>query len=391
MFCPKCGAKLPDNTRYCVQCGTELDAAPAQPIPKVPPLADPAKRPRKKIAIVVTALVLVLALLAGGLAFWGTRKSGRTNDSYYLQDVALTFDTEEFFHAVYSPDGNLFSLSVTQNKNEGTFTPEYDTKGRVRTLSWSKGSSYTFTYEQGTVVGLDSACYIGTDPNDPTLSFCYGMDYTLRMIRSGASSPYESRRIIFDSAGRLKSIVYDGNVLNLVYDQNDHLTSLYASRGNLLFGTVGNSILEPFILLETFSRFPDLIGFLMLLYEDGGLQPFLNEINLDLHYDDNGRLSGGTLTCGESLIQLAKDKDSPERTDFQLLLSGITMEEESSFTLINEYQENVWRASRIVCTNASGEEQTLSKRTFDAQGYLTEIQCYDGSSNLILKKTWSLA
>ena len=129
----------------------------------------------------------------------------------------------------------------------------------------------------------------------------------------------------------------------------------------------------------------------MLLYEDGGLQPFLNEINLDLHYDDNGRLSEGTLTCGESLIQLAKDKDSPERTDFQLLLSGITMEEESSFTLTNEYQENVWRASRIVCTNASGEEQSLSKRTFDAQGYLTEIQCYDGSSNLILKKTWSLA
>mgnify|MGYP003304424422 CR=1 FL=1 len=40
MFCTKCGAKLPDDVRFCTACGNPVGAAPVAPVVPVPPVAE---------------------------------------------------------------------------------------------------------------------------------------------------------------------------------------------------------------------------------------------------------------------------------------------------------------------------------------------------------------
>lgn len=40
MFCTKCGAKLPDDVRFCTACGNPVGAAPVAPVAPVPPVAE---------------------------------------------------------------------------------------------------------------------------------------------------------------------------------------------------------------------------------------------------------------------------------------------------------------------------------------------------------------
>lgn len=72
MFCPKCGAGVPDGSRYCKECGAEMpipvQTEPAPSTPSEVVASKPAGGLNKKLigiivaAVVVVAIVIVLAL-----------------------------------------------------------------------------------------------------------------------------------------------------------------------------------------------------------------------------------------------------------------------------------------------------------------------------------------
>lgn len=64
MFCPNCGANIPDNSSFCTNCGTNVRAGPAAP-PAYPPY--PAYQPYAPVLPLKSeALALVLAILIPG-------------------------------------------------------------------------------------------------------------------------------------------------------------------------------------------------------------------------------------------------------------------------------------------------------------------------------------
>ncbi len=62
MFCPNCGNKLPDGTKFCSSCGTQLTDTPSTTQPSAPvyqqPSADTAK-PKSKKGLKIAGWILV--------------------------------------------------------------------------------------------------------------------------------------------------------------------------------------------------------------------------------------------------------------------------------------------------------------------------------------------
>ena len=149
MFCPNCGAELPDNSKFCSGCGATLEAAeettpvaPEQPAEApavetpVPPVSYPAPEvpteknvtipglkmafPVKKIVAVVAAIAILVGAIFGVTALF----SGGKKPSYvYLSDESYSFakslskDAVEFadaksddttYSAAFSEDGKYF-------------------------------------------------------------------------------------------------------------------------------------------------------------------------------------------------------------------------------------------------------------------------------------------
>jgi len=74
MFCYNCGKQLSDTDKFCTNCGTPVNAAPAAPVftppvqaftPPVPPLPQQAPPKKKKGWIAVVAALLAVAIIAG--------------------------------------------------------------------------------------------------------------------------------------------------------------------------------------------------------------------------------------------------------------------------------------------------------------------------------------
>ena len=82
MFCPKCGAQVPDGTKFCPSCGAALNAAaPASgPTPNPGPVSSPVTpvigakpaSPARGVKLVAAVVMIVSFFLPlAGLSIWG--------------------------------------------------------------------------------------------------------------------------------------------------------------------------------------------------------------------------------------------------------------------------------------------------------------------------------
>lgn len=74
MFCPQCGAQLPDGSRFCGKCGAQIDGAASvpggQPGADGPVVTTPPKKgldPRVKVGIIAVVAVAVVAAIIWGV------------------------------------------------------------------------------------------------------------------------------------------------------------------------------------------------------------------------------------------------------------------------------------------------------------------------------------
>lgn len=399
MFCPKCGAKLPDNTRYCVQCGTELDAAPARPIPKVPPLAEPAKRPRKKIAIAVTAIILVLALLAGGIAVLWNRGQSPAADPYYMSRCLLTDDGDTAFDVTYTADGKMESFYWTFNGKSDAFTltPVYDEDGKLQTLTY-KGVwvdteyVYQFSYEAGQIPGTNAEGMIGTDPTDPSLCLYYDADNKFVGMSARQDAGAEGK-LILDSQHRLQFCeVKDGTggwTADFKYDANGNLTYIHWPVINLFIplDSMAGDIVTAVMIYQFWNQFPNFSVFLSLVEELLESSSF----TMQLQYQE-GRVSGGSYMSDSSEISLVQESSTETSDTFKATIPGETL----YFPITIQYNEG--RISKISVDFVDYEDGMdspvpLVDGIYGGQGHEISVTLFDpygsGVPVLELQKTWT--
>ena len=90
MFCPKCGAQLPDGSKFCAKCGAKIAAAqpaggaPAPgPAPAPTPVPGPLPQPKKNVgalAALAVAAVVIVAIAVFALRGCGAKGYGSADE-----------------------------------------------------------------------------------------------------------------------------------------------------------------------------------------------------------------------------------------------------------------------------------------------------------------------
>ena len=174
MFCPNCGATIPDSAQFCTSCGTRIlpQAGGAAPTPLVAPVyggpalrgggsgggTKPRKRRGLKIALIAIAAVALIGggifaatklLPGGGLGGGGLGGGGpktepitvvktrtQTVDSGYLQKTTMEY--------VYDQHGNVTSVNavmtlsgvaVSEQRIDDAFTYSYTADGYLASIT----------------------------------------------------------------------------------------------------------------------------------------------------------------------------------------------------------------------------------------------------------------
>ena len=408
MFCPKCGVNLADNAHRCFHCGAEWDAeGNVQTIPPVPPLVPASSRKsRKKTVIAVTATVLVLALLAGGIGvLWNREKNAAS--SYYMSRFTMAgvmVEGNPIFDVFYSQDGGISEFRYCDGRTKLVLTPDYDEAGRIQTLTCAAESTnvYQFVYEEGIVPGIDTVGMVGMDPDNPTIRLYYDKDDNLVGIAS-LQDNMTSTELLLDSQGRIKS--YKGPGLQsaqFIYDSHGNLTDLEVTDIIVDVSMLGDHILETLAAYLFHTQFPDFIWWLSIV-SSIGFEMDISEISLHLLYDEN-RLSGATFKAGSDTVTLDMVSASAESSVFS---ASYKMGNEAG---VSEFQTTIQYTSghisgvdiKMQVTPLSGtisiDPSLISQRQYDAQGNETEVILFypsageNGNSVPIakLQKTWAL-
>ena len=70
MFCPKCGAQLPDNSQFCSSCGSSIAQAPSAPAAHSAPAGLKLSGVKFDLYTVIKLAIAVLTMLFGILPTW---------------------------------------------------------------------------------------------------------------------------------------------------------------------------------------------------------------------------------------------------------------------------------------------------------------------------------
>jgi len=83
MFCPKCGASLPDGSVFCQNCGSRLSPAAQGPAPANAPIPPAPKKGHdtKFIILIIVAAVLLVAVIALALILLFTARGSVSSES----------------------------------------------------------------------------------------------------------------------------------------------------------------------------------------------------------------------------------------------------------------------------------------------------------------------
>lgn len=139
MYCKFCGKEIDNNSKYCPECGKQLNKEPTeikkqtQPTPKkVVEEEPPTKHP-----ILKTILIFILAIaVAGGIVF-GTTRCSSSNTSNDKDSSSLTNNDS---NKLLSRNATLNDVNVVWQKNtlayQGTVIPKNDIENLTITFNF---------------------------------------------------------------------------------------------------------------------------------------------------------------------------------------------------------------------------------------------------------------
>ncbi|MCH5344031.1 MAG: zinc ribbon domain-containing protein [Acetatifactor sp.] len=150
MFCQFCGANLPDDSKFCTECGKPLSGQPGQSAGQ-PRTTTVSRNPRPKgtglsnSMIVIIALVLVVVVGAVAVLLFRGRGEKAPGTVVYGNEVPETTDNEE------ETEGLTLLLRKTKTEKKNTYITEeheYDDAGNeIKYINHNNDGSVSF-YEE---------------------------------------------------------------------------------------------------------------------------------------------------------------------------------------------------------------------------------------------------
>lgn len=126
MFCPKCGAQLPDGSKFCAKCGAQIAAAQpsggAAPAPAPVPGPAPAPMPQPKKHVGPIVAIAAAAVIIVAIAVFALRGCGGGNGYGSADELAKATSTatEKMFAGGFSSDSLVqFTNSLLDMLPEG--------------------------------------------------------------------------------------------------------------------------------------------------------------------------------------------------------------------------------------------------------------------------------
>lgn len=179
MFCVKCGTQLPDDAKFCNNCGASIGAAPAaepapvaEPVPvvetapvveeapKAEPLAAPVveaapapAKKKKKPNILVIILIVVVAALAGKLIGGALADSYTDSDSDRGSSKKPTLSTSSKDEPTVKPNNSSKpssseNITTTPNTSNSAYDAIFDGTGIVHVPMFFGLDAESFAMEQ---------------------------------------------------------------------------------------------------------------------------------------------------------------------------------------------------------------------------------------------------
>ena len=100
MYCPNCGTKLPDNSKFCVKCGykingTEMNDNNQEPGPQVYHAEKPVKQNKKRNGVIIFLIILAVIIAIGVLIRIGSTQDVPDINEYTSDNEDITEDSIE--------------------------------------------------------------------------------------------------------------------------------------------------------------------------------------------------------------------------------------------------------------------------------------------------------